>query len=164
MTYTEAVEILEKDIKEGKVKFENPVSWGIDFSSEHERYLCEKVYKGPVIAYNYPKDIKAFYMRCNEDGKTVSSMDLLVPDVGELIGGSVREERLDLLDKRIEDFKLDKNAYWWYRDLRKYGTVPHAGFGLGFERMVMLCTGIENIRDVIPFPRYPGNAEFWFFL
>merc|ERR1712156_187416 len=99
-------------------------------------------------------------MRCNDDGKTVSSMDLLVPDVGELIGGSVREERLDLLDKRIEDFKLDTKSYWWYRDLRKYGTVPHAGFGLGFERMVMLCTGIENIRDVIPFPRYPGNAEF----
>eukprot|EP01017_Pseudomicrothorax_dubius_P000833 TRINITY_DN0_c272_g1_i2.p2 TRINITY_DN0_c272_g1~~TRINITY_DN0_c272_g1_i2.p2 ORF type:complete len:137 (+),score=47.24 TRINITY_DN0_c272_g1_i2:3-413(+) len=128
--------------------------------SEHERYLAEKVVNGPVIAYNYPKDIKSFYMRQNEDGKTVASMDILVPGVGEIIGGSQREERLDVLDRRLEELKMDKAPYWWYRDLRTYGTVPHCGFGLGFERMVMYCTGVENIRDVIPYPRWPGNADF----
>jgi len=141
-------------------------------SSEHERYLTEKVYRQPVIVYNHPKEFKAFYMRLNDDEKTVASMDVLVPGVnlflnpflnlkvGELIGGSQREERLDILDKRILESKLDIESYWWYRDLRKYGSVPHAGFGLGFERLIMFCTGIENIRDVIPFPRWPGHAEF----
>ena len=158
--YTEAVEILEKDIKEKKLKFENKVYWGCDLASEHEKYLTDKVFCGPIIVYNYPKDIKAFYMKMNEDGKTVQAMDVLVPKIGEVVGGSAREDRLDLLDKRIEEMNLDKEAYWWYRDLRKYGSVPHAGFGLGFERLVMMATGIESIKDVIPFPRAPGQAEF----
>jgi asparaginyl-tRNA synthetase len=158
--YTEAVEILERDIKEKKLKFENKVYWGCDLASEHEKYLTDKVFCGPIIVYNYPKDIKAFYMKMNDDGKTVQAMDVLVPKIGEVVGGSAREDRLDLLDKRIEEMGLDKEAYWWYRDLRKYGSVPHAGFGLGFERLVMMATGVENIKDVIPFPRAPGQAEF----
>jgi len=160
MTYTDIIEALLQEEASGKVKFENKLYWGVDMNSEHERYVCEKLVKGPVIAYNYPRDIKAFYMRQNEDGKTVASMDILVPLVGEIIGGSQREERLDRLDKRIEEMKLNKDSYWWYRDLRKYGSVPHSGFGLGFERLIMMATGIENIRDVIPYPRTPGHAEF----
>ena len=158
--YTEAVEILERDIKEKKLKFENKVYWGCDLASEHEKYLTDKVFCGPIIVYNYPKDIKAFYMKMNDDNKTVQAMDVLVPKIGEVVGGSAREDRLELLDKRIEEMNLDKEAYWWYRDLRKYGSVPHAGFGLGFERLVMMATGVENIKDVIPFPRAPGQAEF----
>jgi len=160
LTYTEGVEICVNAEKEGKVKFENKLAWGIDMNSEHERYLAEKVFKGPVIVYNHPKDFKAFYMKLNEDEKTVASMDVLVPGVGELIGGAQREHRFEVLDKKLEALGLEKEGYWWYQDLRKYGTVPHAGFGLGFERLVMFVTGIENIRDVIPFPRWPGNAEF----
>jgi len=160
MTYDEAIKICIQDDKDGKVNFETKLEWGVDMSSEHERYLTEKVFKQPVIVYNHPKTFKAFYMRLNDDEKTVASMDVLVPGVGELIGGSQREERLDVLDKRLEEMKLDKEVYWWYRDLRKFGTVPHAGFGLGFERLVMFVTGIENIRDTIPFPRWPGHAEF----
>lgn len=157
ITYTDAVNLLLK----ANTKFEFPVKWGCDLHSEHERYITEKVFKGtPVIVTDYPKDIKAFYMRQNDDGKTVAAMDLLVPRVGELVGGSQREERLDVLEKRIDELGLDKSNYWWYLDLRRYGTVPHAGFGLGFERLVQFATGIENIRDVIPFPRTPGSAEF----
>ncbi|MGI2097213.1 asparagine--tRNA ligase [Shewanella glacialipiscicola] len=154
--YTEAVEILQKC---GKT-FEFPVSWGIDLSSEHERYLAEEHFKAPVVVKNYPKDIKAFYMRLNEDGKTVAAMDVLAPGIGEIIGGSQREERLDMLDARLEEMGLSKEDYWWYRDLRRYGTVPHAGFGLGFERLVSYVTGVSNIRDVIPFPRAPRTANF----
>ena len=154
--YTEAVRILEKS---GKT-FEFPVRWGIDLQSEHERYLTDEVVKGPVVVMNYPKDIKAFYMRQNDDGKTVAAMDVLAPGVGEIIGGSQREERLDRLDARIAELGLHGPDYWWYRDLRRYGTVPHAGFGLGFERAVLYCTGMENIRDVIPFPRAPRQADF----
>ena len=128
--------------------------------SEHEKYLTEKVYKKPIIVYNYPKDIKAFYMRQNEDGKTVAAMDILVPKIGEIIGGSQREERYEVLTKRIKELGMELDPYWWYLELRKFGTVPHAGFGLGFERLVMMATGMENIRDVIPYPRYPGHAEF----
>lgn len=156
MDYTEAIEIL----KRAKADFEYPVEWGIDLQSEHERYLAEKHVGRPVVLMNYPKDIKAFYMRMNDDGRTVAAMDVLVPGIGELIGGSQREERLDMLDKRIEEMGLPKENYWWYRDLRRFGTVPHAGFGLGFERAVQYVTGIENIRDVIPFPRTPNHAEF----
>jgi asparaginyl-tRNA synthetase len=160
--YTECVEILQAHLKDKKLKlkFENEVFWGCDLASEHEKYLTDKVFCGPIIVYNYPKDIKAFYMKMNEDGKTVQAMDLLVPRIGELIGGSAREDNLEKLDKRLAEMKLNKEDYWWYRDLRKYGSVPHAGFGLGFERLVMMATGIENIRDVIPFPRAPGQAEF----
>jgi asparaginyl-tRNA synthetase len=160
VAYTEGVEILERDIKAKKVKFDNRVYWGVDLASEHEKYLTEKIFEGPIILYNYPKEIKAFYMKVNEDNKTVQAMDILVPRIGEIIGGSAREERLEYLDKRIEECKLEKEAYWWYRQLREYGTVPHTGFGLGFERLVMMATGVENIRDVIPFPRAPGQAEF----
>jgi len=156
VTYTDAVAILEKTDK----KFEYPVSWGIDLQSEHERYLVEEHFKKPVILYNYPEKIKAFYMRNNEDGKTVAAMDVLVAGVGEIIGGSQREERYEMLIDKMKKFGLNPEPYWWYLELRKYGTVPHAGFGLGFERLVRLVTGMENIRDVIPFPRYPGNAEF----
>ncbi|HEX2685750.1 MAG TPA: asparagine--tRNA ligase [Kofleriaceae bacterium] len=156
MDYTEAIKILEASGE----KFEFPVSWGIDLQSEHERYLTEKVVKGPVAVVNYPKDIKAFYMRMNPDGKTVAAMDVLAPGIGEIIGGSQREERLDVLDARIAAMGLHAKDYWWYRDLRRYGTVPHAGFGLGFERAIQYATGIENIRDVIPFPRAPRQAEF----
>ncbi|WP_045046375.1 asparagine--tRNA ligase [Rouxiella chamberiensis] len=154
--YTDAVEIL---IKSGQ-KFENDVSWGVDLSSEHERYLAEKHFKAPVVVKNYPKDIKAFYMRMNDDGKTVAAMDVLAPGIGEIIGGSQREERLDHLDARLEEMGLNKEDYWWYRDLRRYGTVPHSGFGLGFERLVAYVTGVQNVRDVIPFPRTPRNATF----
>ncbi|WP_130834598.1 asparagine--tRNA ligase [[Erwinia] mediterraneensis] len=154
--YTDAVDIL---LKSGQ-SFENPVSWGVDLSSEHERYLAEKHFKAPVVVKNYPKDIKAFYMRLNEDGKTVAAMDVLAPGIGEIIGGSQREERLDVLDQRLEEMGLSKEDYWWYRDLRRYGTVPHAGFGLGFERLIAYVTGVQNIRDVIPFPRTPRNANF----
>ncbi|MBL8614657.1 MAG: asparagine--tRNA ligase [Deltaproteobacteria bacterium] len=156
LDYTEAVRILEKSGK----SFEFPVRWGIDLQSEHERYLTDEVVKGPVVVMNYPKDIKAFYMRQNDDGKTVAAMDVLAPGVGEIIGGSQREERLDRLDARIAELGLHGPDYWWYRDLRRYGTVPHAGFGLGFERAVLYCTGMENIRDVIPFPRAPRQADF----
>lgn len=156
LPYTEAVDILQKCGK----KFEYPVEWGTDLQSEHERYLTEEKFKQPVVVVDYPKDIKAFYMRMNDDGKTVAAMDVLVPGVGELIGGSQREERLDVLDARIDEMGLPKDEYGWYRDLRKYGTVPHAGFGLGFERLVMYCTGLQNIRDAIPFPRATGQATF----
>ena len=156
MTYTEAIRRLEA----APVSFEYPVSWGIDLQSEHERYLSEQVVGGPVIVTDYPKDIKAFYMRMNEDGKTVAAMDILAPGIGELVGGSQREERLDRLDARMAEMGLDPAPYWWYRDLRRYGTVPHAGFGLGFERAVMYATGCENIREVIPFPRTPRQAKF----
>ncbi|AIJ09614.1 MULTISPECIES: asparagine--tRNA ligase [Edwardsiella] len=154
--YTDAITILESCGKQ----FENPVFWGVDLSSEHERYLAEQHFKAPVVVKNYPKDIKAFYMRLNEDGKTVAAMDVLAPGIGEIIGGSQREERLDMLDKRLDEMGLKKEDYWWYRDLRRYGTVPHAGFGLGFERLVAYVTGVQNVRDVIPFPRTPRNATF----
>ncbi|MBS0880127.1 asparagine--tRNA ligase [Pantoea sp. JGM49] len=154
--YTDAVDIL---LKSGQT-FENSVSWGVDLSSEHERYLAEKHFKAPVVVKNYPKDIKAFYMRMNEDGKTVAAMDVLAPGIGEIIGGSQREERLDVLDARLAEMGLNKEDYWWYRDLRRYGTVPHAGFGLGFERLIAYVTGVQNVRDVIPFPRTPRNANF----
>lgn len=156
MSYTEAVDVLTKSGE----KFEYPVSWGTDLQSEHERYLTEKHVQGPVILYNYPKEIKSFYMRLNDDEKTVAAMDVLVPGVGEIIGGSQREERLDVLVTRMEASGLRSEDYWWYLDLRRFGTVPHAGFGLGLERMVQYTTGMANIRDVIPFPRTPGNCEF----
>ncbi|EOA13139.1 hypothetical protein CARUB_v10026156mg [Capsella rubella] len=158
VTYTEAIELLEKAVAEGK-EFENKVEWGIDLASEHERYLTEVMFQKPVIVYNYPKGIKAFYMRLNDDEKTVAAMDVLVPKVGELIGGSQREERYDVIKKRIEEMGLPIEPYEWYIDLRRYGTVKHCGFGLGFERMILFATGIDNIRDVIPFPRYPGKAD-----
>jgi asparaginyl-tRNA synthetase len=156
LTYSEAVEVLKKS---GKT-FEFPVEWGTDLQSEHERYLTEEYFKQPVVLINYPKQIKAFYMRLNDDRNTVAAMDVLVPKIGEIIGGSQREERLEVLDQRIEEAGLRKEDYWWYRDLRRYGTVPHAGFGLGFERLIQFCTGMGNIRDVIPFPRAPRQAEF----
>ena len=156
MDYTEAVSILEK----AKEKFEFPVKWGIDLQSEHERYLTEKHAKAPVIVTNYPKAIKAFYMRVNDDGRTVAAMDVLAPGIGEIIGGSQREERLDVLDARMTELHIDKEHYGWYRDLRRYGTVPHAGFGLGFERTLAYVTGLANVRDAIPFPRTPGNARY----
>ncbi|MGH7133296.1 MAG: asparagine--tRNA ligase [Phycisphaerales bacterium] len=165
LPYTEAVTILQEAMKNGK-KFEFPIKWGIDLQSEHERFLTEEHFKQPVILMNYPKQIKAFYMRLNDPGTdsapgdTVAAMDVLVPKIGEIIGGSQREERLDKLDARIEEMKLPAKEYWWYRDLRRYGTVPHAGFGLGFERLVLFVTGMQNIRDVIPFPRAPKQAEF----
>jgi asparaginyl-tRNA synthetase len=156
ITYTEAVDILNKSHK----TFEFPVKWGIDLQSEHERYLCEEHFKKPVIVRDYPTAIKAFYMRANDDGKTTAAMDVLVPGVGEIIGGSQREERHDVLLEKMNHLEMDPTAYWWYLELRKYGTVPHAGFGAGFERLVQFVTGLENIREVIPFPRTPGNASF----
>jgi len=156
VTYSDAIELIENSGE----KWEYPVKWGSDLQSEHERWLAEKKIGRPVVVMDYPKDIKAFYMRMNEDGKTVAAMDILAPGVGEIIGGSQREERLDALDARLDQMNLPKEDYWWYRDLRKYGTVPHAGFGMGFERMVQFCTGMANIRDVIPFPRAPKQAEF----
>jgi len=156
MEYTEAVKILENCNK----KFEYPVSWGTDLQSEHERYLAEEKVGRPIILMNYPKDIKAFYMRLNDDEKTVAAMDILAPGIGELVGGSQREERLNVFDARLEQMGLEKEDYWWYRDLRRFGTVPHSGFGLGFERAVLYATGMQNIRDVIPFPRVPNSAEF----
>jgi asparaginyl-tRNA synthetase len=156
MTYTDAVELLQKSGE----KFEYAVEWGSDLQAEHERYLTEKHIQGPLILYNYPKSIKPFYMRCNDDDRTVTAMDVLVPHVGEIIGGSQREERLDVLLERMRALGLSEEEYWWYVDLRKYGTVPHSGFGLGFERLVQWVSGMTNIRDVIPFPRTPGSAEF----
>ncbi|XP_021894917.1 asparagine--tRNA ligase, cytoplasmic 1-like [Carica papaya] len=158
ITYMEAVELLLDAVKGGK-KFENKVEWGIDLASEHERYLTEVKFQKPVIVYNYPKDIKAFYMKVNDDKKTVAAMDILVPKVGELIGGSQREEQYEVLRERILEMGLPLEPYEWYLDLRRYGTVKHSGFGLGFERMILFATGIDNIRDVIPFPRYPGRAD-----
>jgi len=156
VSYTEAIERL---LSSGN-NFQFPAAWGADIQSEHERYLTEVIFKKPVIVYDYPKEIKAFYMRQNDDGKTVGAMDILVPGIGELVGGSEREERADVLAARIRECGLDERKYWWYLDLRKYGGAPHAGFGLGFERMMLFATGLQNIRDVIPFPRYPGSAEF----
>ena len=159
MDYTDAIARLEKSVLDGH-KFEFPVNWGMDLQSEHERWLTEEHIGRPVVVMNYPKDIKAFYMRMNDDGNTVAAMDVLAPGIGEIIGGSQREERLDVLDARLEELDLEKDDYWWYRDLRKYGTVPHAGFGLGFERTLIYATGMANVRDVIPFPRTPRNADF----
>lgn len=156
ITYSDAIDILVKN----NDSFDYTVSWGVDLQTEHERYLTETHFKKPVIVYNYPKTIKPFYMKVNDDGKTVGAMDVLVPGIGELIGGSEREYRYDVLRERMKELDLPEEEYWWYLDLRKFGTVPHAGFGLGFERMVLLATGMKNIRDVIPFPRFPGNAEF----
>ncbi|MBX2864916.1 MAG: asparagine--tRNA ligase [Leptolyngbyaceae cyanobacterium MAG.088] len=156
ITYTDAINLLEKCDKQ----FEYPVSWGLDMQSEHERYLAEEYFKKPVIVTDYPTEIKAFYMRLNDGGKTVAAMDVLAPRIGEIIGGSQREERLDILENRILEAGLPKEDYWWYLDLRRYGTVPHAGFGLGFERLVQFMTGMANIRDVIPFPRTPDNVDF----
>ncbi|MEY3015439.1 MAG: hypothetical protein RIT45_4174 [Pseudomonadota bacterium] len=156
MDYTDAIAALQKSDK----KFEFPVSWGMDLQSEHERWLTEEHVGRPVVVMNYPKDIKAFYMRLNDDEKTVAAMDVLAPGIGEIIGGSQREERLDVLDARLDALDLPKDDYWWYRDLRRFGTVPHAGFGLGFERTVLYATGIDNIRDTIPFPRAPRQADF----
>jgi asparaginyl-tRNA synthetase len=156
MEYTEAIRVLEQ----AKQKFQFPVTWGMDLQSEHERYLSEVYAQKPVVVMNYPKAIKAFYMRVNDDGNTVAAMDVLAPGIGEIIGGSQREERLDVLDARMDEAKLDKEHYAWYRDLRRYGTVPHAGFGLGFERTIAYVTGLANVRDVIPFPRTPGSARY----
>ncbi len=154
--YREAIELLQASGR----KFDYPVSFGLDLQTEHERFLAEEHFGKPVIVYNYPKSIKAFYMRCNDDNETVAAMDVLVPRIGELIGGSQREERLDVLEARIREMNQNPEDYWWYLDLRRFGSVPHAGFGLGFERLLMLLTGIANIRDVVPFPRTPGNLEF----
>ncbi|MDP4171537.1 MAG: asparagine--tRNA ligase [Bacillota bacterium] len=156
VTYTEAIELL----KQSDQTFDYPVEWGLDLQTEHERYLCEKVYKRPVFVTDYPKEIKAFYMRTNEDNKTVAATDLLVPGIGELIGGSQREEREEVLTARIEELGMNPADYWWYLELRKYGETKHSGYGLGFERLIMYLTGMSNIRDVIPFPRTTGNAEF----
>jgi asparaginyl-tRNA synthetase len=156
MEYTEAIEVLERAGR----SWEFPVSWGVALQAEHERYLCEEYAKRPVVVVNYPKEIKAFYMRLNDDGRTVAAMDVLAPGIGEIVGGSQREERLDVLDARLVETGLDPAGYWWYRDLRRYGTVPHAGFGLGFDRAVAYATGMANIRDVIPFPRTPQSADF----
>ncbi|WP_319466520.1 asparagine--tRNA ligase [uncultured Pseudodesulfovibrio sp.] len=156
LPYTEAIEILKKT----KKKFEYPVEWGMDLQTEHERFLCEEKFKKPVYVYDYPKAIKPFYMRMNDDNKTVAAMDCLVPRIGEIIGGSQREERLDVLTARMDEMNLDKEEYWWYLDSRRYGSAPHAGFGMGFERMLMLVTGVANIRDVMPFPRTPKSLDF----
>jgi len=155
MDYGEAIQVLER----ANEKFEFPVEWGIDLQSEHERYLTEKHAKKPVIVMNYPKDIKAFYMRLNDDARTVAAMDVLAPGIGEIIGGSQREERLEVLDRNMAERGIDREHYAWYLDLRRYGTVPHAGFGLGFERTLAYVTGLANVRDAIPFPRTPGNAR-----
>ena len=156
MEYGEAVRALES----AKQKFEFPVKWGMDLQSEHERYLTEKHVKAPLVVVNYPKDIKAFYMRLNDDGRTVAAMDVLAPGIGEIIGGSQREERLEVLDSRLDETGVEKDVYWWYRDLRRYGSVPHSGFGLGFERTICYASGLANIRDAIPFPRTPNNVSF----
>jgi len=156
MDYSKAIDVLEKSSK----KFEFPVTWGMDLQSEHERYLTDEYVKGPLIVINYPKEIKAFYMRLNDDDKTVRAMDVLVPRLGEIIGGSQREERADILDSKMRAVGINPEDLWWYLELRKFGTVPHAGFGLGFERFLMYVTGIQNIRDIIPMPRYPGHAKF----
>jgi asparaginyl-tRNA synthetase len=159
ITYTDAIALLEKAVAKGH-SFEFAPHWGMDMQSEHERYLTEKVFGKPVVVMNYPKDIKAFYMRMNDDGRTVAAMDILAPGIGEIVGGSQREERLDVLDRRIREMGLELDAYWWYRDLRRYGSVPHAGFGLGFERTIAYATGLGNVRDCIPFPRTPKSAAF----
>lgn len=158
MEYGEAIRQLRR--KQDKAKFEFPVEWGMDLQSEHEKYLTEKIVRRPVVVMNYPKGIKAFYMRLNDDEQTVAAMDVLAPGIGEIIGGAQREERLDVFDRRLAELGMKKEAYWWYRDLRRYGTVPHAGFGLGLERTLIYITGLANIRDVIPFPRTPGSADF----
>ncbi|MEO9071260.1 MAG: amino acid--tRNA ligase-related protein, partial [Ginsengibacter sp.] len=161
LTYTEAIEILKESAPNKKKKFQYLVDkWGIDLQSEHERYLVEKHFKKPVILINYPKEIKAFYMRQNEDGKTVAAMDILAPGIGEIVGGSQREERLVVLEKRMKEMNIPVEEMNWYLDTRRFGSAPHAGFGLGFERMIQFVTGMTNIRDVIPFPRFPKNAEF----
>ncbi|WP_214071413.1 asparagine--tRNA ligase [Mucilaginibacter sp. dw_454] len=161
LTYTEAIEILKESTPNKKKKFQYPVEgWGTDLQSEHERYLVEKHFKKPVILTDYPKEIKSFYMRQNEDGKTVAAMDILFPGIGEIVGGSQREERLDKLEQRMDELGIPKDELWWYLDTRRFGSCPHAGFGLGFERLVLFVTGMGNIRDVIPFPRFPKNAEF----
>ena len=161
LSYTEAIDILKDSKPNKKGKFKYPIEgWGADLQSEHERYLVEKHFKMPVILFDYPQEIKAFYMRLNDDGKTVRAMDVLFPGIGEIIGGSQREERLNVLDERIKQFGIDQEEIWWYRDTRRFGTVPHSGFGLGLERLVLFVTGMGNIRDVIPFPRYPKSAEF----
>ena len=160
ITYSEAIEILLRSKPNKKKKFKYEVNWGIDLQSEHEKFLVEKHFKKPVVIVNYPSSIKAFYMRRNDDGKTVAAMDILFPGIGEIIGGSQREERHDVLEQKCKDFNVPKDAIWWYLETRKFGTVPHAGFGLGFERLMMFITGMNNIRDVIPFPRTPNNAEF----
>ncbi len=161
LTYTEAIEILKNSTPNKKKKFQYPIEkWGADLQSEHERYLVEKHFKKPVILINYPKEIKSFYMRENEDGKTVAAMDILAPGIGEIVGGSQREERLDVLKRRMEEMNIPADELFWYLDTRRFGTVPHAGFGLGFERLIQFVTGMTNIRDVIPFPRYPKNVEF----
>lgn len=161
VTYTEAIDILRNSKPNKKKKFKYIIdAWGADLQSEHERFLVEKHFKKPVILTDYPKDIKAFYMRQNDDGKTVAAMDVLFPGIGEIIGGAQREERLDVLEKRMDEMGVPKDELWWYLDTRKFGSAPHSGFGLGFERMILFVTGMTNIRDVIPFPRTPGNAEF----
>jgi len=161
ITYSEAFDILRNSKPNKKKKFKFPIQeWGVDLQSEHERFLVEKHFKKPVIIYDYPAKIKAFYMRMNEDGKTVKAMDILFPGIGEIVGGSQREERLDVLKARIKELNIDEKELWWYLDLRKYGTVKHSGFGLGLERLILFVTGMTNIRDVIPFPRTPNNAEF----
>ena len=160
ITYTEAINILERSKPNKKKKFKYPVEWGIDLQSEHEKFLVEKHFKKPVVIVDYPASIKAFYMRANDDGKTVAAMDILFPGIGEIIGGSQREERYEVLQKKCKEFKIPEDAIWWFLETRKFGSVPHAGFGLGFERLMMFITGMTNIRDVIPFPRTPNNAEF----
>ena len=162
VTYTEAIAILRESNHNKKKKFQYLVNeWGVDLQSEHERFLVEKHFKKPVILYNYPAAIKAFYMRQNEDTKTVAAMDVLFPGIGEIIGGSQREERYDRLLNRIRELNLPEKELWWYLELRKFGSAPHSGFGLGFERLMQFVSGMTNIRDVIPYPRFPGNAEFW---
>tara|TARA_B110000902_G_C14204559_1_gene549106 strand:- start:670 stop:1380 length:711 start_codon:yes stop_codon:yes gene_type:complete len=161
ITYTEAIEILRNSKPNKKKKFKYPIeNWGADLQSEHERYLVEKHFKCPVIIYDYPANIKAFYMKLNEDNKTVKAMDILFPGIGEIVGGSQREENLDILNNKMKDIGVNPEDLWWYTDLRKFGTAKHSGFGLGFERLIMFATGMSNIRDVIPFPRTPQNAEF----
>ena len=161
VSYTEAIEILKNSKPNKKKKFKFPINeWGADLQSEHERYLVEQHFNSPVILFDYPANIKAFYMRLNDDGKTVRAMDVLFPGIGEIVGGSQREERLDVLKEKIKALGIDEKELWWYLDLRKFGTAVHSGFGLGFERMVQFATGMSNIRDVIPFPRTPQNAEF----
>jgi asparaginyl-tRNA synthetase len=160
ISYSEAIEILLRSKPNKKKQFKYKVAWGIDLQSEHEKFLVEKHFKKPVVIVDYPASIKAFYMRRNDDGKTVAAMDILFPGIGEIIGGSQREERYDVLEEKCKEFNVPKDAIWWYLETRKFGTVPHAGFGLGFERLMMFVTGMNNIRDVIPFPRTPNNAEF----
>ena len=160
ITYTEAIDLLRNSKPFKKKKFKYPVEWGVDLQSEHERYLVEKHFKSPVILFDYPANIKAFYMRLNEDGKTVRAMDVLFPGIGEIVGGSQREERYDVLKQKMADMDIEEKELWWYLETRKFGTCVHSGFGLGFERLVQFVTGMGNIRDVIPFPRTPGRADF----